>query len=45
MYIQLEPFIISFIITIPIVVGWVYLIDQSKKMLEEDDKEETDTQV
>lgn len=39
MYIQVEAFVISFIITIPIVIVWVYFIDQSKKILEQDEKE------
>ena len=39
-------FIISFIVSIPISILWVYFIDKSKKILEQDEKDkETNTQV
>lgn len=34
----MEGIIISFIVAIPISIIWVYFIDQSKKILEEDEK-------
>ena len=41
---QIEGFIISFIVAIPISIIWVYFIDHSKKTLEQDEKEkETNT--
>jgi hypothetical protein len=39
MYIQVEGLIISFIVSIPISILWVYFIDHSKKTLEQDEKE------
>jgi hypothetical protein len=42
----MEGFIISFIVSIPISILWVYFIDKSKKILEQDEKDkETNTQV
>lgn len=38
MYIQLEGFLISFIVAIPVSILWVYLIDYSKKKSEEDQR-------
>lgn len=35
----MEGFIISFIVSIPISILWVYFIDKSKKILEQDEKE------
>ena len=34
----MEGYIISFIVAIPISILWVYFIDKSKKILEEDEK-------
>lgn len=40
----MEGFIISFIVSIPISILWVYFIDKSKKILEQDEKDkETNT--
>ena len=38
MYIQPEAFLISFAVAVPVSILWVYLIDYSKKKLEEDEK-------
>ncbi len=34
----MEGYIISFLVAIPISIIWVYFIDKSKKILEEDEK-------
>lgn len=41
MYIQLEGFLISFIVAIPVSVLWVYLIDHQKRTLEKDQEDKT----
>lgn len=42
MNIQFEGFLISFLFAIPVSIIWVYLIDYSKRKLEEDERNRKD---